>query len=54
MCGIILTERMASQGGYGMGIYLNPNNFDFQEALNSEIYIDTDVWYNNNFKGLEW
>ncbi len=23
-----------------MGIYLNPNNFDFQEALNSEIYID--------------
>ena len=23
-----------------MGIYLNPDNMDFQEALNSKIYID--------------
>ena len=23
-----------------MGIYLNPDNTDFQEALNSEIYVD--------------
>ena len=23
-----------------MGIYLNPDNMDFQEALNSEIYVD--------------
>lgn len=23
-----------------MGIYLNPDNIDFQEALNSEIYVD--------------
>lgn len=23
-----------------MGIYLNSNNIDFEEALNSEIYVD--------------
>ena len=23
-----------------MGIYLNPDNMDFQEALNSKIYVD--------------
>ena len=23
-----------------MGIYLNPDNIDFQEALNAEIYVD--------------
>ena len=23
-----------------MGIYVNPDNIDFQEALNSEIYVD--------------
>lgn len=23
-----------------MGIYLNPDNIDFKEALNSEIYVD--------------
>ena len=23
-----------------MGIYLNPENVDFQEALNSKIYVD--------------
>lgn len=23
-----------------MGIYLNPDNTDFQESLNSEIYVD--------------
>lgn len=23
-----------------MGIYLNPSNVDFQESLNSEIYVD--------------
>ncbi|WP_353736225.1 AAA family ATPase [Ruminococcus sp.] len=23
-----------------MGIYLNPDNIDFQEALNSQIYVD--------------
>ena len=26
--------------GENMGIYLNPDNMDFQEALNSEIYVD--------------
>ena len=28
------------QGGSTMGIYLNPNNKNFQKALNSEIYVD--------------
>ena len=28
------------QGGTIMGIYLNPENVDFQKSLNSEIYID--------------
>lgn len=27
-------------GGAAMGIYLNPNNVDFQQALNSKIYVD--------------
>ena len=27
-------------GGQIMGIYLNPDNIDFQEALNSKIYVD--------------
>ena len=27
-------------GGRAMGIYLNPDNIDFQEALNSKIYVD--------------
>lgn len=26
--------------GVPMGIYLNPDNTDFQEAINSKIYID--------------
>lgn len=28
------------QGENEMGIYLNPENVDFQEVLNSKIYID--------------
>ena len=33
-----------------MGIYLNPQDVDFQEALNSEIYIDKSelIEYTNN------
>ena len=27
-------------GGIDMGIYLNPSNESFQEAVNSEIYVD--------------
>jgi len=28
-----------------MGIYLNPDNIDFQEALNSQIYVDkSETW----------
>lgn len=31
---------MKVMGGQTMGIYLNPGNIDFQEALNSKIYVD--------------
>lgn len=31
---------MKMMGGQVMGIYLNPGNIDFQEALNSKIYVD--------------
>ena len=33
-----------------MGIYLNPDNMDFQMALNSEIYVDklTLIYIPNN------
>lgn len=29
-----------TMGGQYMGIYLNPDNIDFQKSLNSEIYVD--------------
>ena len=33
-----------------MGIYLNPENIDFQEVLNSKIYVDKSelIQYTNN------
>ena len=33
-----------------MGIFLNPNNIDFQRAINSKIYIDKSelIKYTNN------
>ena len=33
-------RRDKQKGGMAMGIYLNPDNIVFQEALNSEIYVD--------------
>lgn len=34
---IIISRR---NGSVVMGIYLNPGNIDFQQALNSKIYVD--------------
>ena len=33
-----------------MGIYLNPENVDFQKSLNSEIYIDKKTLANLHIK----
>ena len=39
-CDIEYNKGNKSKGGTAMGIYLNPDNMDFQMALNSEIYVD--------------
>ena len=43
------------RGGHGMGIYLNPGNDGFQEAVRSEIYVDKTglIAYTNRYLSTE-